>query len=1157
MDAGNPKSQLNSGNSAEAQDNQDGQAAALAQTQIRSNPLRGASLRVAENMEESLSVPTATSYRTIPVKLLEENRRIINEYLDEGGRNRVSFTHLISWAIVCALKNHPGVNSFYGAIGDEPHRRFRETINLGIAVDSRRKDGTRTLLVPNIKNVEKMSFPEFVAAYNAILDRVRKGDVAPSDFQDTSISLTNPGTVGTFSSVPRLVRGQGAVIATGSIGYPSEYPAWSSQSLSSLGISKVMVISCTYDHRIIQGAESGEFLGTIKELLMGRELFYERIFRELQLPAIPIQWAHDHHPSLLGSGGASNDLDKQAGVLRLINRYRVRGHMIANLDPLGNSPKYHPELDPATFGLTLWDLDREFSTGGIGGLQRGTLRQILTVLRSAYCKKIGIEFRHIQDPDEKVWIQEHVEPEDSRKPLDPAMKQGILEHLVSAELFEKFLHLKFVGHKRFSLEGAETVISVLATILSELADAGFREAVLGMAHRGRLNVLANIIGTPVAKILSEFEENFDPYATQGSGDVKYHLGSSGKFSSRTGHGIMVSLAPNPSHLEWVNPGIEGIVRAKQDRCGDSTREKIAPVLIHGDAAFAGQGIVYETLNLSQLYGYRTGGTIHLVINNQIGFTTPSEDARSSPYATDLAKAVQAPIFHVNGDDPDASTRVALWSVEYRKRFKKDVVIDLYCYRRHGHNETDEPSFTQPLLYRKIQERPSVLTLYSQQLVREGIISRDSVEQLREQTRQKLESAYEESRNEGQTFQPDIPLAVSDEELSEFQPVGGTGVDLELLREISRGLSTVPEDFTVHTKLIPFLEKRGELVALDPAIDWSFAEALAFGTLVYEGTPVRLSGQDSGRGTFSQRHAILTDFKTGNTFIPLQNVSPDQASFEVYDSLLSEAAVLGFEFGYSAADPLSLVLWEAQFGDFANGAQVIIDNFISSSESKWRQPCDLVLLLPHGFEGQGPEHSSARLERFLALCAEDNLSVCFPTTPSQYFHLLRRQMRDARQLPLVVLTPKSILRHPKAVSRAEDLANGQFELVLDDPLIESKENIQRVLLCSGKVYYDLLAERETRNASTTAIVRIEQLYPFPEWNLSKILSLYERAGEIIWVQEEPQNMGAWNFVHRHIAQTLSFGKSLRYAGRPESSSPAAGSHKVHRSEQAKILRDAFE
>jgi multifunctional 2-oxoglutarate metabolism enzyme len=1121
----------------------------------KAEPIRGGSLRVAENMEASLAVPTATSYRTIPVKLLEENRRIVNEYLEAAGLPKVSFTHIICWAIVRALKNFPGLNASYEVVDGVPHRRTKPDVNLGIAVDHMRNDGTHTLLVPNIKNADKMTFEEMLVHYNATLERIRKGMLEPSLFRGTSITLTNPGTVGTFSSVPRLVKDQGAVIATGAIGYPAEYHAWSPRALSSLGLSKVMTVSCTYDHRIIQGAESGQFLGRLKDLLLGQDSFYEQIFQDLRLPAVPIQWARDHHPSLFGAAPMREDLQKQIGVLELINLYRVRGHLIANLDPLGKHQLYHPELDPANFSLTMWDLDREFATGGLGGIERATLRQILASLREAYCQNVGVEYRHIQDPDEKAWIQDRIEPPEARLPLEAALRLQILQNLAAAEQFEKYLHTKFIGHKRFGLEGAETTIPVLATVLSQSAGIGIAEAVIGMAHRGRLNVLANIIGTPLAKILSDFEEITDPMMTQGSGDVKYHLGSAGTFRSPDGREIAVSVAPNPSHLEWVNPVIEGIVRAKQERRGDVLREKVLPILIHGDAAFAGQGVVWETINLSQLHGYRTGGTIHVVINNQIGFTTPPEEARSSPYPTDLARAIQVPIFHVNGDDPDAAARVAALAIAYRQRFKKDVVIDIFCYRRHGHNEADEPTYTQPLLYKKIREKPSVLTLYAEKLEHSGLITREATEAMFRQIRERLDQAYQDSQKGDQRFQPDVPLAVSEEELREFQPVGGTGVGMDLLRKVALRLSTVPDDFRLHPKLVNFMAKRQELVTQSPAIDWSFAEALAFGTLVYEGTPVRLSGQDCARGTFSQRHAILSDLQAGTQFIPLQNISQDQAQFDVFDSLLSEAAVLGFEFGYSVADPLTLVLWEAQFGDFANGAQVIIDNFIASSESKWQQPCDLVLLLPHGVEGQGPEHSSARLERFLTLCAEDNMRVCNPTTASQYFHLLRRQVRDAKRIPLVVMTPKSILRHPKSASRPEELATGQFSLVLPDPNIEDPQSVQRVLLCTGRVYYDLQQEQQNRKSSQIAIIRLEQLYPFPEWNLSEALAVFSRVKEICWVQEEPQNMGAWHFVSRHI--TVPIGRDFRFIGRPERASPASGSLKLHRHEQELLVAEAFE
>lgn len=1109
---------------------------------------------IVENMQASLEIPTATSYRTIPVKLLEENRRMINELTAEGGR-RISFTHLIAWALVRAIEDFPALNACFEEIDGGAYRRIRKDVDLGVAVDLERKDGKRTLVVPVLRNANLTSLAEFVRSYDSLIGRIRKGEMAPQDFQGASITLTNPGMIGTHSSVPRLMRGQGAVVAAGNIAYPDEYHAWSHRALSGLGLSRVMTISCTYDHRIIQGAESGAFLGRIKDLLLGQDLFYERVFEELHIGAVPMQWARDHHPSVQGLS-TEVDWKKQIGVLELINLYRVRGHLIASLDPLGKRQTYHPELDPANFGLTLWDLDREFATGGLGGMERGTLRQILASLREIYCRNVGVEFRHIQDPDEKLWIQDRIEPPETRVAPENAVRMQILNDLAAAEGFEKYLHTKFPGHKRFSLEGAESTIPVLTTILSEAASTGAVEAVIGMAHRGRLNVLANIVRTPLAKIFSGFEDIADPLAPLGSGDVKYHLGSAGKFRTPEGREILVSVSPNPSHLEWVNPVVEGIVRAKQERRSDLARERVIPILIHGDAAFAGQGVGWETLNLSQLYGYRTGGTIHVVVNNQIGFTTPPAEARSSPYPTDLARAIQAPIFHVNGDDPQLATRIAALAVAYRRRFKKDVVIDIFCYRRHGHNETDEPSYTQPLLYRSINERPSVVTIYADMLEHEGIIAKGHIDALRSATRDRMEEAYRKSQEGNQGFEPDVPLAVSEEELREFQPTDAV-VGMDVLRRVAAGLSTPPEDFRLHPKLRSFMDRRRELVAGNPAIDWSFAEALAFGTLVYEGTPVRLSGQDSARGTFSQRHAALSDLETGMQYIPLQHISPDQAPFEVFDSLLSEAAVLGFEFGYSVADPLALVLWEAQFGDFANVAQVIIDNFIATSEAKWRQPCDLVLLLPHGMEGQGPEHSSARLERFLGLCAEDNMRVCYPTTAAQYFHMLRRQVRDAQRIPLVVMTPKGLLRHPKSASSPIELAEGRLELVIRDPLISSPRSVRRVLLCSGKIYYDLREEQERTGRDDIAIVRVEQLHPFPEWSVSEMLNLYERAREVCWVQEEPQNMGAWSFVQRKIAHAFPFGKDFCFIGRPERASPAAGSFRVHSKEQRAIVATAFE
>ncbi len=1117
--------------------------------------IRGVAARIVENMEASLSLPTATSVRTIPVKVLEENRRLLNQYLSVRGGLKISYTHIIAWAIVKALGDHPNLNAAFARIGGVPHRTERPHVNIGLAVDLTRKDGTRSLVVPNVKRAEQMNFAQFVEGYDSIIKKARANALDPSDFQGTSITLTNPGTVGTVASIPRLMPGQGAIIATGAINLPAENHGMSLETLSALGISKVMTMTCTYDHRVIQGAESGEFLARIHALLLGEDGFYDALFADLEIPYEPVRWQTDRHP-LVGAAQMDAYIEKQARVLQLINAYRVRGHLIAHLDPLVNKPGHHPELDPAFYGLTIWDLDREFITGGLGGKPRATLREILDILRETYCGTIGVEYMNIQDTAQKQWLQERMEPVRNQHPLSSERRKQILGKLTAAEAFERFLHTKFIGHKRFSLEGGETMMAILDVLLDDAADAGVREVVIGMAHRGRLNVLANTIGKPLAKLFSEFEGYVDPSTTQGSGDVKYHLGARGVHRSASGKEVTVSVAPNPSHLEAVNPVVEGIVRAKQDRLGDAEHRQVVPVLIHGDAAFAGQGMVAETLNLSQLHGYRTGGTIHLIINNQIGFTTTPEDARSTPYCTDVAKMVQAPIFHVNGDDSDACVRVARLAFEYRRTFKKDVVIDMFCYRRHGHNEGDEPSYTQPLLYKTIKQHPSVRQLYAGRLVREGIIAQNEAEAMKDDARLRYERAFEASQKRELHFKPDVPLAVEPDRLARMQPAGTTAVPLSLLHEVTRALTTLPPGFSINPKLQRILDERALLLEGDTRIDWAFAEALAFGTLVAEGTPVRLSGQDSGRGTFSQRHAILYDATSGAEYVPLNHVRDGQAPFAVYDSLLSEAAVLGFEFGYSVADPLALVMWEAQFGDFANGAQVIIDQFLAGSEAKWQQPCDLVLLLPHGYEGQGPEHSSARLERFLQLCAEENLQVVNCTTPAQYFHVLRRQMRDARRKPLVVMTPKSLLRHPKVVSSQDDFVRGQFNEVLDDASVTDPSAIKRVVLCSGKVYYDLLAGRTMHPNSAAALVRLEQFYSFPSESVRAVLQKYAGAKEIVWCQEEPKNMGAWTFVQPYVMELMGEGQRLSYVGRPASAATATGSLRVHNAEQEALVKQAL-
>ncbi len=1127
-------------------------------------PLRGAAARLAGNMEASLALPTATSQRTIPVKVADENRTIINQHLTLVGRDKISYTHLISWAIVKALASFPNLNSSYAERDGQPHRRVPAAINLGVAVDVAAKEGGHALVVPNIKNAGALDFQQFVAAFDDVVTRARTAKLAVADFEGTTVSLTNPGTVGTIGSIPRLMPGQGAIIATGAIDYPPEYRGAAPDTRALIGISKVMTITCTYDHRVIQGAESGLFLAKVQALLEGQDKFYDALFADLKLPYQPVRWEPDRGAFAPGAEQGSQ-IAKQAAVLQLINAYRVRGHLIADLDPLGSEPSYHPELDPANYGLTIWDLDREFITGSLGeaigdGSPRpfATLRRILETLRQTYCGKIGCEYMNIQVPEQKRWLQQRMEPATNNWPLDASARRRILDRLLEAEEFEHFLHARFVGHKRFSLEGAESAMGILDELMRRAAARGVHEMVIGMAHRGRLNVLANLVGKPLRQIFSAFEAE-EPLSVQGSGDVKYHLGASGVRMFDDGGEIVVSVSPNPSHLEAVDPVVEGIVRPKQDRLGDTRRQRVIPLLVHGDAAFAGQGVVAETLNLSQLDGYSTGGTIHLIINNQIGFTTPPEEARSTPYSTDVARMVQAPIFHVNGDDPEACARAAQLAFDYRQEFGKDVVIDMFCYRRHGHNEADDPSYTQPLLYKKIREHASVAVLYAERLLREGLVEQAGIESVRKRAAGWLSENFEAAQKGDDQFEVQelSPVAVE-----AAAPAPHTAVDRATLERIVKGLTQFPDDFHLHPKLRGFVDRRREAFAKGGPIDWAFAEAMAFGSLVFEGTPVRLSGQDSARGTFTQRHAKFYDYEDGHEYCPLRQIAPDQARFDVYDSQLSEEAVLGFEYGYSIGDPLTLTLWEAQFGDFANNAQGVIDEFIAGSEGKWSQPSGVALLLPHGYEGQGPDHSSARIERFLQLAAEGNMQVANPSTPAQYFHLLRRQMfggsdRRGMRKPLVIFTPKSLLRHARAVSRVEDLAGGGFREVLAETGPIEADRVSRVLLTSGKVYYDLVAAREAKKATDVALVRIEQLYPFAYGEVQDVLLRYPLTAEVFWVQEEPQNMGAWRYIQEQvqplIAQTR---RILGYVGRPASAATATGSHRRHQQEQQDLVEAAF-
>lgn len=1109
----------------------------------KGDPIRGVGARIVANMEASLSVPTATSFREVPAKLLEVNRRVINGYLGRTGRGKVSFTHIIGYAVVQAIKTMPVMNaSFHEGDDGKPYVVHPEHIGLGIAVDIEKPDGSRSLLVPVVKQADTLDFRSFLNAYEDLIRKVRSNKLAPDDFSGITISLTNPGTIGTVQSVPRLMPGQGLIVGVGALGYPTAYHGADPAALADIGLSKIITISSTYDHRIIQGAESGLFLKRVHELLMGADDFYADIFRSLGVPYEAVEWRRDVNPV----DREQAMIEKQMQVDRLITMHRVRGHMIADLDPLSaEEPHMHPELDPATYGLTIWDLDREFITSGVGGRERMALGDILHIMRDAYCRTIGIEFMHIQDPEEKLWVQQQVEG--APVELDVDEKRHILGRLNAAEALEQFLGKKYLGQKRFGIDGAESAIPILDTILAEAADTHMDSAVMGMAHRGRLNVLVNIVGKNYEQLFKEFEGNVDPESIQGSGDVKYHLGQTGKFVSNAGNTIPVELAANPSHLEAVDPVVVGMARAKMDLIEPPGDYPVLPILIHGDAAFAGQGVVAETLCMSNIRGYRVGGTIHLIINNQLGFTTPPASARSSEYPTDVAKMVSAPIFHVNGDDPEACVRVARLAFAYRQRWHKDVVIDMVCYRRHGHNEGDDPSYTQPEMYRRIDAKRPVRKIYTEQLVKRGDISIEEAEAALDDFHHRLQTALDETKqaappSDVRAQQPPPPLGVL--------PHVVTGIERDELDTVFDAIESVPDGFVVHPKLAKQFEGRGQMVRRDGEVDWALGEALALGSLLYEGISVRLAGEDSRRGTFSQRHAVLVDFETGAEHTPLASVARDGARFWLYDSLLSEFAAVGFEYGYSVENKDALVIWEAQFGDFVNGAQVILDQFVVAAEDKWDQTSGLVMLLPHGFEGQGPEHSSARIERFLTLAADDNIQVANCTTAAQYFHLLRRQMKREIRKPLIVFTPKSLLRAKTTRSPIDDFLTGSFEEVLGDPGIADADaaDVRRVVFASGKVGVEAISARERAGGAPVAIARVEQLYPWPYDGVEAVLQRFPNAKEIYWLQEEPENMGAWNFIKGRLFEKYDDSHTITRVSRLESGSPATGSKRIHDQEQ---------
>lgn len=1121
--------------------------------------IKGVSVKIVENMDQSLEVPTATSLRVLPVKMMIEDRTIINRHLEHRHEPKASFTHFICWAIIKALKEYPSLNASYHFDGKDHFKVIPNDVNLGIAIDLPNKDGSRNLVVPNIKAVDKMNFKEFLYAYTELINKARNGKLQIEDFQGTTISITNPGTIGTVSSVPRLMQTQGSIIATGAIDYPAEYQAMSKEVLDQLGISKVMTVTCTYDHRVIQGAESGSFLKKINDLLTGRENFYDTIFADLEIPYEPIPYGTDTYSSLSAGGANTLEQDRRAiGVWRLINMYRIRGHVLANLNPLGKEPGHNPELNLDYYGLSLWDLDREFYCGGVGGKEKASLREIIKRLRDTYCGNIGAEYMHLLDLEERKWLRERMESSSNQADLTKEDKGEILHKLNQAMAFEEFLHKKYVGHKRFSLEGADTLIPMIHFLLEQAGDDDIEKVFMGMAHRGRLNILVNIMDKPYHRVFAEFEGNVDPNSIQGSGDVKYHLGAKGAHKTKSGKEVKLELMPNPSHLEAVNPVVEGAVRAMQDHHeSDEAAKKILPVLMHGDAAFAGQGVVAETLNMSLLEGYKTGGTIHIIINNQIGFTTLPKDGRSTEYASDLAKMILAPIFHVNGDKPEAAVHAIQMALEYRQQFGKDVVIDLIGYRKHGHNEGDEPAFTQPDMYKEINDQPPVRDIYTEKLVKRGQLTEEETQEIFTEFDQLLQDAFEDAKKAPKLNVTEDLIDRSETPQKKRAEFPNTTYPVEELKNIAVKLNTVPTDFDANPKLLRQLAKRAEIVEKDEKkIDWGFVEALAFGSLLKSGTTIRVTGQDVERGTFSHRHAVLHGTDTNQTFTPLNNLSEDQGYFHVHNSLLSEYAALGFEFGYSAQEKGALVIWEAQFGDFANGAQIIIDQFIASSEAKWGQTTSLVLNLPHGYEGQGPEHSSARLERFLQLCAEDNMYVMNLTTPAQYFHMLRKQTLQEAKKPVILMTPKSLLRHPSATSSTSELAKGKFQPFIQDEKISDASKIKRLVICSGKVYYDLLKYREEKDIKNVAIARLEQIYPFPDNDVANELKNLSKAKEIIWCQEEPKNMGAWLFVAPRIQQLLADGQKLIYAGRQAAASPAAGQKKMHDTEQNRLVEAAL-
>jgi 2-oxoglutarate dehydrogenase E1 component len=1124
--------------------------------------LRGGDAMLVRYMTESLKIPTATSIRTISVVTLDARRRQLNSALKQAGRDmKVSFTHLIGYAIIEAAKKHPAMGHSFQDVDGKPHRVVPEHVNLGLAVDVQRDDGSRTLIVPVIKGGEVLDFASYREVYEDLIAKTRSGGLGPDELQGATITLTNPGGLGTVASIPRLMPGQGCIVATGAIASPVGVPTG----------EKVMTMTSTYDHRVIQGAESGAFLGRIEELLQGGEGFYVSVFSSLglEMPELPEAPAVTEAPAAAAAAAPPPSVAPGEEMLfhvqaatSLVKAHRMHGHLAARLDPLGSEPIGDPALEPETVGLTPEVMARIPARVLRIQVPGATLAEALPHLRETYCGTIAYEIEHIADHRQRVWLRQRIESGKYRRSLRPEDKKRILARLTDVEALETYLHKAFLGQKSFSIEGLDVLIPMLDETFDDAVQAGAREALIGMAHRGRLNVQAHAVGRPYREILAEFEGEKDidiktARPSGGTGDVKYHQGLQGTYTTASGGALKVTLSHNPSHLEFVDPVVEGRTRADQtDRRGSEAKHdpsSALALLVHGDAAFPAEGVVAETLNLQALKGYSTGGTIHIIANNQIGFTTEPKEARSTRYASDLAKGFDIPIIHVNADDPEACVAAVRLAMSYREEFRRGVVIDLIGYRRLGHNETDEPAYTQPRMYEVIRKHPPVRKIYVDALIKQGLLTQEKADEQMKAAHARLAEAHEEVKimsPEPRTEEAQLDRTRSDEPR--------TALAIEHLLDLNRQLYSAPEGFNVHRKLAPQREKRAA-IGPDDQIDWGQAEALAFAALLEDGVPVRLTGQDSARGTFSQRHLALFDAETGKRYAPIQHLKEARAPFELHNSPLSETGALGFEYGYSAAAPEAVVIWEAQFGDFFNAAQVIIDQFLVSGLAKWGETSRLTLLLPHGYEGSGPEHSSARIERFLTLAAEGNIRCANVSTPAQYFHLLRRQGLIEKRRPLVVFTPKGLLRDQRSFSILKELSKGSLQRVIDDPVRSTaRESVTRLIFCTGRIYYDLTGHESYEGNERVAVARVELLYPFPYDEITELIRGYPNVKEVIWVQEEPKNAGARRFMFTRSRERdlMPEGVALGYIGRPYRASPGEGYTAAHRLEQERIVSEAL-